>query len=362
MNFPQALKLSYCTVCMNRLNHLKVTLPLNLEENEEFHNVQFIVLDYNSQDGLESWIKNTLERYISSGKLVYYKNRDAELFHRSHSRNMAFKLANTDVVCNVDSDNIVTREYTQFVLKHFHANPNILITADTIGAHYFFRDVVGRICCLKKDFGMVQGFDETMSGYGFEDNDLISRIERLGRQRVVVEDISLLSAIRHQDADRVKNESTYKKMNSIYVLPLPGDVTKFIILLNDKAFIYGTVVPTKYKSQMLKYALKNKIVGQWYRNEDGSIRLNYTRHRNLSLVQHTTDPFFKLTDGTNNIVFAQLTDFNKIDEAMLMFMMVDNQEIYQMNNKQATIVVNKGGYGKGVVFKNFDFSFAVELN
>lgn len=344
--------LSYCTVCMNRLSHLQQTLPFNLEENNDFDNVQFVVLDYNSKDGLEAWVKADLADYIKSGKLIYYKNNDAEQFHRSHSRNMAFRLANADLLCNVDADNMVLRQYTEFILGCFEQEPDIFVTADTTGTHYFVRDVVGRICCRKEDFFQVQGFDETMSGYGFEDNDLISRLERMGKKRVIIENIDLLSAIKHQDVDRVENESTYKKLHSIYVLSLPNDTTKFIILLKDQTFIYASVTPSIYSSHVLPYYLKKKVKGNW-REEQGSIELNYAQHRCLNLQRHQSS--LAVTDGRSNFFFRKLTDLNKIHEAMLNFMMLDNQEIYQLNKKQNVIAANLEGFGKGVVFRNFNY-------
>ena len=56
---------------MNRLEHLKVTLPKNIIDNIGYDNIEFVIVDYNSKDGLQSWINSNLKKYVDSGILVY---------------------------------------------------------------------------------------------------------------------------------------------------------------------------------------------------------------------------------------------------------------------------------------------------
>src|SRR5258708_30050005 len=44
-------KISICTVCMNRTAQLAQTLPVNIIDNINHPNIEFIILDYNSKDG-----------------------------------------------------------------------------------------------------------------------------------------------------------------------------------------------------------------------------------------------------------------------------------------------------------------------
>src|SRR6187402_102950 len=98
-------RISFCTVCMNRIEHLKQTLPKNIEDNIAYGNLEFLLLDYNSKDGLEEWVESEMKEYIDKGILHYYKTTEPEYFHRSHSRNMIIKKATGDIVCNIDADN-----------------------------------------------------------------------------------------------------------------------------------------------------------------------------------------------------------------------------------------------------------------
>ena len=79
-------KLAFCITCMNRLSHIQETLVKNMEDNFSPNEVEFILLDYNSTDGLEEWVK-TLQNYIDIGILHYYRTDIPTHYHRSHSRN-----------------------------------------------------------------------------------------------------------------------------------------------------------------------------------------------------------------------------------------------------------------------------------
>jgi len=99
-------KIAFCITCMNRLQHIQKTLIKNIENNFQIDNVEFILLDYNSVDGLEEWVKEYLKKYISLGVLKYYKTTSPQYYQRAHSRNMAFYeedpfLDNECINCNV---------------------------------------------------------------------------------------------------------------------------------------------------------------------------------------------------------------------------------------------------------------------
>ncbi|MFD2148711.1 glycosyltransferase family 2 protein [Mucilaginibacter antarcticus] len=69
-------KISFCTTCMNRLSHLKQTLKRNILDNEDYPNLEFILLDYNSTDGLKEYVRSELHTFITSKKLVYYRTEE----------------------------------------------------------------------------------------------------------------------------------------------------------------------------------------------------------------------------------------------------------------------------------------------
>lgn len=58
---------------MNRLHHLEQTLLTNILDNADYPDLEFVLLDYNSTDQLEQYVKTSLQQYIDNGTLVYYK-------------------------------------------------------------------------------------------------------------------------------------------------------------------------------------------------------------------------------------------------------------------------------------------------
>ena len=62
------MRLSFCMTCMNRLYQLKETLTKNLNDNRhDSHEIEFILVDFNSTDGLSEYIVENFESDIKSG-------------------------------------------------------------------------------------------------------------------------------------------------------------------------------------------------------------------------------------------------------------------------------------------------------
>ena len=176
-------KISICTVCMNRLHQLEQTLIKNIEDNNSYNEVEFVVLDYNSQDGMEEWVKQNLSSYINTGKLVYYKTTEPQKWSPSHSKNLAFKLATGDIICNIWSDYFTGKDFAEFVNRSYQNDPNIVMTPidfhKTKPGYHPPGDVLGKVCVRKTDFLKVHGFDERMDRHGFEDYDFVNRLDAL---------------------------------------------------------------------------------------------------------------------------------------------------------------------------------------
>lgn len=163
-------KISLCTTCMNRTHDLKQTLPKNIETNSEYNNVEFVVLDYNSKDGLGDWIKESMMQHIDSGKLVYYRTETPQFYSMTKSRNLAFKVASGDIVNNVDADNFVNQGFAEYV--------NILANQQTEKAIFAKgkKMLRGRLGFWKKEFiEILKGYSENIENYGNDDHDLLNR-------------------------------------------------------------------------------------------------------------------------------------------------------------------------------------------
>ncbi|HEX6426988.1 MAG TPA: glycosyltransferase, partial [Niastella sp.] len=108
-------KISFCIVCMNRLHHLQQTFLRNIHDNDDYPNLEIVLLDYNSQDGMELWVNENLREFIAAGRVTYYKTFEPQVFSHSHSKNLAFRLASGDIVCNINADHFTGKGFGHYV-------------------------------------------------------------------------------------------------------------------------------------------------------------------------------------------------------------------------------------------------------
>jgi glycosyltransferase involved in cell wall biosynthesis len=356
-------KISFCTVCMNRLMHLKQTLKKNIEDNKDYGNVEFVLLDYNSTDGLEEWVKTSMKRYIKQGVLVYYKTNEPIFFNRSHSRNMMFKLASGDIICNIDADNFTGKGFAQYINEKFIENDNILLVADTRVKFYYLRDAVGRFCSKREDFLKITGYDEQMTSYGSEDIDLYKRILSLGRERAIIENTDFLKSIPHGDEERTKNESMKKNLKNVYVNYISAWKSELILLYKNNAFEKGTLVPNKHKSFLPISIQEGKwLTGQWQLNEQELV----LTHENGAVETFTSTnkgkTFVATAGETTPSVFYKNTIKMFLFEILILHPAITNQEKHMKNLKEKKIYVNTSAFGQGVVYKNFDYAQPVHVS
>lgn len=182
-------KISFCTTCMNRLYNLKETLPENIEFNKNYSNLEFVILDYNSQDGLKKWMKKNMMEHIESGRVVYYRTKEPKYFSMAHSRNVVFKVATGEIINNIDADNY-TVSLKGETRRRYDYPKECLASYINSMANECEKNVVfakgkqlvhGRIGFYRKEFiNLLGGYDENLFGYGYDDIDLFTRARLLG--------------------------------------------------------------------------------------------------------------------------------------------------------------------------------------
>jgi glycosyltransferase involved in cell wall biosynthesis len=165
-------RISLCTVCMGRLHDLMVTLPVNIYYNQEYENLEFVVLNYNSPDRMDEWMRDYMMLYIRSGILVYLHTTEPEFYTMSHPRNVAFKMATGDIVANVDADNLIHRGFVEML--------NGLAELQPAQAVFAVRHIDGQLAMYKDEWLELGGYDESLEGYGCEDVNLLWRAQAAG--------------------------------------------------------------------------------------------------------------------------------------------------------------------------------------
>src|SRR5262245_30459973 len=202
--FP-APRLSFFTVCMGRLHHLKQTLMKNLAWNADHPSLEFVLLDYSSPDDLASWVQSKLGDHLASGRVVYYRYDHAQFFSFSHSRNMGARLCRGEIICNVDADNFTGPSFARYIDEQMK-DKDLLVGCDfedgvftpIVGDHGW----TGRMAVRRPAFLDAGGYDEDMVAWGYEDLDLYNRLGRRGYRCAPI-DRRFLNCIEHENEERI---------------------------------------------------------------------------------------------------------------------------------------------------------------
>lgn len=356
-------KIAFCITCMNRLKHLQQTLEKNIQDNYLKGQVEFILLDYNSQDGLQEWVFHNMQKYIEEGILVYFKTTEPTLYLRSHSRNMVFRLANSTILCNLDADNFLGKGFAGYMLESFSNNNNMFYTSDCSS-----RDVFGRICIRYEDFISVRGYNETLQCYGYEDGDIQNRLMLKGLKPMSFKNPEFYHCITHSFKERVSEEIKTKNLNEMYITYINPYTSGILLLNKDYSLEQYTLINNLQQNIFVEYANvydyifdeRNRIIqhgniikGTWIENKN-RILINI---RNIEYqVQSSV-----LSINVENMLFYKIQD----DElkAKIIVLITDAINYKEASDKiKDNSIINPKGFGKGFVYKNFDLSNKIILS
>jgi hypothetical protein len=324
----------------------------NIRDNEAYGNVEFVVLDYNSQDGLEDWIRAEGRQYLNSGDLKFFRNPEPQVFKRSHSRNMCFRLATGDIICNVDADNFIGKDFSLYVNNVFNTEKNIFLSGE--GSK---RDTIGRFCILKDDFINIKGYNEAFAGYGFEDLELYKRLMIHGKTQINIPAFRFLSAIHHEHQERVSNEELAKDLRHIFVsYRTPNE--------SDLIFVYGT---RAIRASLLNYTTP------FYREYDQIIQTKglillreplqeslenggYRRFYFELSARSISKKLVVMLDGNNKLIDCEGEElfYEIVDQRLIQHLILLVSEVANKNTMHHYLrfpaKVNQHGFGKGVVY------------
>jgi glycosyltransferase involved in cell wall biosynthesis len=382
-------KISICTVCMNRLYHLKETLLRNIEDNRDYKNLEHVILDYNSRDGMETWAKEHLGKYIQNGRVKYYRTTDPENFNMAHSKNMVARLAEGEIICLTDADNFTGRNYAKYVDATFYkrypdrsvsqSRNDVFMT--TIGARKTTNptDVLGRVCCWKDDFLAVRGFDEFMNNYGFDDHDFANRLALLGRHRIVMTSKQYLCAISHSLGERISNQRTREDIEDIYIHHIDPAKTELLFLFSGDRYHFGIVRDNQagdvlragnpFARKNAAYAARNYtykesltttdwIQGIWEKSTSG-LTLHPERGRPVRYTMFPGSDMICTLKKEDH--FWKIKNENMITELLLFHSILRNRNKMVSNKRSRQPAVNHSGYGCGKVYRNFNYSRSIYL-
>lgn len=223
-------KISYCITCKGRAHHVQQTLPHNLALLKHDRNVEFVLLDYESNDGLGEWVQEHFKDELASGRLRYARYEPAPHFKMAHAKNMAHRVATGDILCNLDGDNFLAEGYTEWMRDKMTRHPHACVTSLPVNAAEFLmtrvgprlmgKDVLlgGRVALWREDFYKLGGYDERYTGWSPDDVDMSMRAKEMGIKSYLVPEKLIGHTVPHDNTARLENLSARDMAGSAAML------------------------------------------------------------------------------------------------------------------------------------------------
>jgi hypothetical protein len=160
--------ISFCSTCANRAYQLKQTFAANARLVSEHLNVEWVILNYSSNDDLDAFMASELA--ASSDRIRYARQLGERNWHASVAKNIAHRLARGQFLVNLDCDNFIgdaigtIQTYLDQGIKLLH-----------LWSGQYHDGTFGRIGMLSELFLELGGYDESFHPMGFQDGDLLRR-------------------------------------------------------------------------------------------------------------------------------------------------------------------------------------------
>jgi hypothetical protein len=218
-----APQVGFCTTCKGRTQHIEETLPANLRDNPR---AKFVLVNYNSPDHLDEFIRKNHMGDIESGKLSIYRFTEPGAFRMAHAKNLSHRLAilgGADILVNMDADNYSAPDFDQYVTEQL-ADGSVFLWANMRKGDLEYtkrRGISGRIAVTKHAFFAVGGYDEAFAEWGPDDKDFNVRLRRLGFTPREIE-LRFLNAVSHNDKMRFREYPHLRHAIVPYTFDLPG--------------------------------------------------------------------------------------------------------------------------------------------
>jgi glycosyltransferase involved in cell wall biosynthesis len=195
--------------CKNRLDHLKECIPGWV--NQTYKDIELIIVDYNCPQKTGDWVKEN-HPFIH----VVRASVGVREWNLCAARNLGIKNSAGDILGIFDADTIMEPNFIEDCLNR--------LTEDNFLCGYPIGKAHG--CCVvhKKNMYAVGGYNETLKGWGFDDQCLYNRFTNASLHernpihkyidiKMISFNENLIDLIRHDDSLRVQYQK-YKKIQS----------------------------------------------------------------------------------------------------------------------------------------------------
>lgn len=252
----ESVNVSFCTTCKGRAQHIEETLPANLRDNPR---ARMVLVNYNSPDHLDAFIKKNHMSDVESGRLSVYRFTEPGPFRMAHAKNLAHRLAlmeGAEALVNMDADNFAGPDFDQYAAEQLAGGETFLWAHMKKGE--MRRGISGRIAVTRHAFVAAGGYDEVFSTWSPDDKDFNVRLRRLGFQASEI-DPRYLNAVNHNDRMRFKEYPHLRDAEVVEHFLLPG--REFVRIANAGCFGLGVVFKNFGRDPVEMLPLPTRIFG-----------------------------------------------------------------------------------------------------
>lgn len=163
------MKISMAIMCGNRLSSLKISLPYMIKTCQKSLPSEIAIVDYNSKDGLEDWLK-TVE-FPEGVEYKYRKYTGREYFHMAHAKNLAALNSTGDYIICADADFMPAEDFVSVIRKMIEEENYVWMQGP---------ECQSVIVVKREEFIEAGGYDERFEFYGPDDKEMCIRLFRRG--------------------------------------------------------------------------------------------------------------------------------------------------------------------------------------
>lgn len=169
--------ISTVTTVKSRLSQIQELLPRLLHQRIDY-SYEIVLVDYACPDKTADWAQEKIRLPPGSCEgvsVISVKDVEDKPFNVSHARNLGSKAARGHVLCFLDADALPEYGWLEAA-----ASPILNDRCDVTHPRWKHRGK-GYVALWAKEFHRLRGYDESMVGWGYEDEDFYNRAVYVNR-------------------------------------------------------------------------------------------------------------------------------------------------------------------------------------
>jgi glycosyltransferase involved in cell wall biosynthesis len=246
--------ISLFTVCMNRGALLEEALKTWVEIKEVD---EIVIVDWSSDKSLLPLINK-----YQNGKIILVIVEKQEKFNLSCSYNLAARLTSRKKIFKVDADIKIKNDFFD---KHCLSKGEFYSGNWEKARNENETHLNGNVFLFRDDFFKVNGFNEYLRTYGWDDSDLFQRLQSLGLKKLDIDNDTLTHIEHGNRTDFIKGVDKIENIND-------NELSRLHILLNLYIAKHLPVWTTKNKmTEFLVTKIGNNIFKSERKGSDNNI-------------------------------------------------------------------------------------------